>query len=364
MARYTDIEKALSKSDISVEDMTNLSKEYSSITPLVEHIKQLNQIYADIDEWTSIESEYNSQILSTTAANNSTTDNTEMKEMLEAATTELPILHKRSENTMREIKIMLLPQDKDDAKNVILEIRAGTGGEEASLFAQVLFGMYKSYAEKMSWKYEVMQSNITDLGGVKEVVVSIYGKNVFSKLKFESGVHRVQRVPVTDSSDRIHTSTATVAVLPEVEAIDVQIKDDDIRIDVFRASGPGGQSVNTTDSAVRITHIPTGIVVSQQDEKSQHKNKAKALKILQARVYEAERAKQMSSRSADRKDQVGTGDRSERIRTYNYHDNRVTDHRINFTLYKLTDVLSGALLHEVINALISEDSAMKLSHLE
>jgi peptide chain release factor 1 len=260
------------------------------------------------------------------------------------------------------LKIALLPKDEADAKNAILEVRAGTGGEEAALFAAVLFRMYNRYAEKHGWKFEVLSMSDTGLDGLKEASASISGKDVFARLKFESGVHRVQRVPETESSGRIHTSAATVAVLPEAEEIDIQINEaTELRIDVFRASGAGGQHVNTTESAVRITHLPTGIVVSQQDEKSQHKNKAKALKILRSRIYEAERLKKEMERSSIRRNQIGSGDRSERIRTYNYQQGRVTDHRINLTLYNLTKVVAEGEMDEFIDALISQDQADKLA---
>ena len=256
---------------------------------------------------------------------------------------------------------MLLPKDRDDARNAILEVRAGTGGDEAALFASDLFGMYQRFSAKYGWKFEVMEVSETGIGGYKEATATITGSDVFARLKFESGVHRVQRVPETETGGRIHTSAATVAVLPEAEDVDVEVIESDLRIDVFRASGPGGQSVNTTDSAVRITHMPTGIVVSQQDEKSQHKNRAKAMKILRARLYDAERARVQAERAADRKGQVGSGDRSERIRTYNFPQGRVTDHRINLTLYKLDRVIANEALDEVIDALISEDQARRLA---
>jgi peptide chain release factor 1 len=242
-------------------------------------------------------------------------------------------------------------------------VRAGTGGEEAALFAADLFRMYQRYAENHGWKFEVMSLNETGIGGFKEAIASISGRDVFARLKFETGVHRVQRVPATEASGRIHTSAATVAVLPEAEEVDIAIEDKDLRIDVFRSSGPGGQSVNTTDSAVRITHIPSGIVVSCQDEKSQHKNKAKGMKILRARLYEAEREKRDAERAAQRRGQIGTGDRSERIRTYNFPQGRVTDHRVNVTLYKIDRVLAGEALDEIIDALIAEDQAEKLADL-
>ena len=259
-----------------------------------------------------------------------------------------------------ELKILLLPKDPNDSKNVILEILGGAGGDEAALFAAELFRMYTLYAESKRWKAEILSSSPTDIGGYKEVSFSIEGAGAYSRLKFESGVHRVQRIPATESGGRIHTSTVTVAVLPEVEEVEVEINPNDLRIDVFRAGGPGGQCVNTTDSAVRITHLPTGIVVSCQDEKSQHKNKDKAMKILRSRVYEAEQQKQHAEIAAERKSQVGTGDRSERIRTYNFPQGRVTDHRIGLTLHKLDAVLSGNL-DEVIDALITEDQSRKLA---
>jgi peptide chain release factor 1 len=276
---------------------------------------------------------------------------------------ELENLEARKESLEREIKILLLPRDPNDEKNVIMEIRAGTGGEEAALFGADLLKMYLRYAERMGWKTEFLSSNITDLGGVKEVVVSIQGKGAYSRLKFESGVHRVQRVPETESGGRIHTSAATVAVLPEAEEVDVEIKPEDIRIDVFCSSGPGGQSVNTTQSAVRITHLPTGIVVSCQDEKSQHKNKDKALKVLRARLLDKAQREQQDKMASTRKSMVGSGDRSERIRTYNFPQNRVTDHRINLTLYKLEQFLEGDI-DEMIEALISTDQADRLKQVE
>ncbi len=247
--------------------------------------------------------------------------------------------------------------------SAILEVRAGTGGEEAALFAADLFRMYQRYAELHGWRFELMQASDTGIGGVKEAIAEIGGKGVFARLKFESGVHRVQRVPETESSGRIHTSAATVAVLPEAEEVDIAIDEKDLRIDVFRASGPGGQSVNTTDSGVRITHVPTGIVVSQQDEKSQHKNRAKAMKVLRARLYDAERAAKDAERAAARRSQVGTGDRSERIRTYNFPQGRVTDHRIGLTLHKLERVLAGEALDEIVDALVADDQASRLADL-
>ena len=281
-------------------------------------------------------------------------------ELRELAANELRELKERVPVLERQVQLMLLPKDDADSKNAILEVRAGTGGDEAALFAADLFRMYQRYAETRGWKFELMSANEIGIGGYKEVIASVSGKDVFLRLKFESGVHRVQRVPVTESGGRIHTSAATVAVMPEAEEVDVHVDEKDLRIDVFRASGPGGQSVNTTDSAVRITHIPTGIVVSQQDEKSQHKNKAKALRVLRARLYEVDRAAKDAERAEARRSQVGTGDRSERIRTYNFPERRVTDHRIKLTLHQLDKMLDGDL-DEVVDALLAENQASQLS---
>ena len=281
-------------------------------------------------------------------------------EIKQIADFESEILKEKITKIDKDIQFALLPKDKDDKRNVIIEVRAGTGGDEAGLFASNLFSMYQKFSLKNNWKFEVMEVSETNVGGYKEAQANIIGKGAFGRLKFESGVHRVQRVPSTETSGRIHTSAATVAVLPEAEDLEVFIEEKDLRIDVFRSSGPGGQSVNTTDSAVRITHMPSGIVVSQQDEKSQHKNRAKAMKILQARLYESERQKQQDERSTTRKDQVGSGDRSERIRTYNFPQGRVTDHRINLTLHKLDKVLQGEALDELIDELIVEDRMLKL----
>jgi peptide chain release factor 1 len=282
-------------------------------------------------------------------------------DMRALAEEELRRLEKRLRELELAVKVALLPKDEADARGAILEIRAGTGGEEAALFAGNLYRMYQRYAELCGWRFEPLSVSDTGRGGIKEVIVAIKGRGVFRRLKYEAGVHRVQRVPVTEASGRIHTSAATVAVLPEAEDVDVKIDDNELRIDVYRSSGPGGQSVNTTDSAVRITHLPSGIVVTQQDEKSQHKNKAKALKILRARRYERERMARDAERAASRKGQVGSGDRSERIRTYNFPQSRCTDHRINLTLYKLDQILAGEALDELVDALIAEDEAARLA---
>ncbi|MEC9098036.1 MAG: peptide chain release factor 1 [Pseudomonadota bacterium] len=341
--RSSELERSLSN-ELSSEDYVKLSKEYSEIEPLKNAIIDWKKFQIESEELTDI-------------INDETSDS----EMLDLAKNELEELKKSIHNIEESIQLMLLPKDKADANDVILEIRAGTGGDEAAIFAGDLYRMYQRYSDLNKWKTQIMALSDGDVGGYKEIILSISGENVFSKLKFESGVHRVQRVPATESSGRIHTSAATVAVLPEPEDVDVEVQDKDIRIDVFRASGPGGQSVNTTDSAVRITHLPSGIVVSQQDEKSQHKNKAKEMKLLWARLYEAERDKQLQERAEDRKGQVGSGDRSERIRTYNYPQGRVTDHRINLTLHKLETILEGQDLVGLIEALITEEKARQLS---
>jgi peptide chain release factor 1 len=282
-------------------------------------------------------------------------------EMADMAAAEKPELDSRIAQMEHDIRILLLPKDAADERNVILEVRAGTGGDEAAIFAGDLFRMYQRYASSKGWKVEVISASEGEHGGYKEVISNIYGSGAFAHLKFESGVHRVQRVPATETQGRIHTSAATVAVLPEAEEVDIKIEDKDLRIDVFRSSGPGGQSVNTTDSAVRITHIPTGIAVAQQDEKSQLKNKNKAMKILRARLYELERQRIDDARSAQRKGQVGSGDRSERIRTYNFPQGRVTDHRINLTLYKLDQIIEGPALEELVQALMTSHQAELLA---
>ena len=283
--------------------------------------------------------------------------------MVSLAEKELTSLNEKKIIYENKLKIFLLPKDADDQKNVIVEIRAGTGGLEATLFCADLFKMYEKVCSKKKWKIEIISISKSEAGGYKEVIFSVSGNDIYSYLKYESGVHRVQRVPTTETQGRVHTSAATVAVLPEAEEVDIQIKESDLRIDVFRAGGPGGQSVNTTDSAVRITHIPSGVVVSQQDEKSQHKNKAKALKILRARVYEVEKQKKDKERSSNRKNQIGSGDRSERIRTYNFPQGRVTDHRINLTLHKLDEFLSGDIHEEMNEGLRLKDQYLKLKNL-
>ena len=284
-------------------------------------------------------------------------------EMIEMAKKDLQDMEKKKELYENKLKIFLLPKDEDDDKNAIVEIRAGTGGLEASLFCADLFRMYEKVCSKKKWQLEIISISKSEAGGFKEVIFSVNGNDIYSYLKYESGVHRVQRIPDTETQGRVHTSAATVAVLPEAEDVDIQIKESDLRIDVFRAGGPGGQSVNTTDSAVRITHIPSGVVVSQQDEKSQHKNKAKALKILRSRVYEAEKRKKDQERSSSRRSQIGTGDRSERIRTYNFPQGRVTDHRINLTLHKLYEFLNGDIHEEINDQLRLKEQNLKLENL-
>jgi peptide chain release factor 1 len=323
-----------------------LSKEFSELSPVIKGIEELRRAEAD---------------LSAAAEMVQAGDDPDMKAMAEE---EVQTLRERLPDLELKVKLSLLPKDEDDERNAILEVRAGTGGEEAALFAADLFRMYQRYAGLRGWRFELLDVSETGIGGVKEASASITGRDVFARLKYESGVHRVQRVPETEASGRIHTSAATVAVLPEAEEVDVKIDDKDLRIDVFRASGPGGQSVNTTDSAVRITHLPTGLVVIQQDEKSQHKNKAKAMKVLRSRLYELERQARDAARAADRKSQVGSGDRSERIRTYNFPQGRVTDHRINLTLYKIDKVIGGEALDELIDALTTADRAAKLATIE
>jgi len=342
VTRYAELQAALSGGALESQKFVAASKEYAELGPLVEAVNAWQKAERDLKDTEAMAADPDMKAMA--------------EEEAEALKKQIPALE-------QAVKKMLLPKDAADEKNAILEIRAGTGGDEAALFAADLFRMYQRYAAEHKWKFEIMELSDTGIGGYKEAIATVTGRNVFARLKFESGVHRVQRVPATEGSGRIHTSAATVAVLPEAEDVDIKIDEKDLRIDVFRSSGPGGQSVNTTDSAVRITHIPTGVVVSQQDEKSQHKNKAKAMKILRARLYDAERQRLDDLRSADRKGQVGSGDRSERIRTYNFPQSRVTDHRINLTLYSLDQVLEGRGLDELIDALIADDEASRLSEL-
>jgi len=344
LKKHKEIEKKLSNQDVlETNKLIDLNKEYSELIPIVEIINQFKSNKKDLNNLKDLLKDEDESI----------------REMAEEEINE-----KNNKIKLIEIDLFrsLIPTDINDEKNSILEIRAGTGGDEASLFAADLFSMYKKYSEFNSWRFDILSISETGLKGIKEVVCNISGENVFSKMKFESGVHRVQRVPSTENSGRVHTSAATVAVLPEAEEVDVKIEEKDLRIDVFRASGPGGQSVNTTDSAVRITHIPTGIVVSQQDEKSQHKNKAKALKILRSRVLDKEIQIKDQERAKNRKSQVGSGDRSERIRTYNFPQGRVSDHRINLTLYNLNEILEGQL-DDLISPLSADSESKKLSEL-
>jgi peptide chain release factor 1 len=342
LRRHAELGAALSGAGISGGEFAKLSKEYSELGPIVDRIESLRRVEAE---------------LAAAAEMAEVADDPELKALAEE---EVQTLRERVPELELNVKMSLLPKDEDDERNAILEVRAGTGGDEAALFAADLFRMYQRYAALRGWRFELLDLSETGIGGFKEAVASITGRDVFARLKYESGVHRVQRVPETEASGRIHTSAATVAVLPEAEEVDVEIDDKDLRIDVFRASGPGGQSVNTTDSAVRITHLPTGLVVIQQDEKSQHKNKARALKVLRARLYEMERQALAATRAADRKSQVGSGDRSERIRTYNFPQGRVTDHRINLTLYKLDFIMDGDL-DELTSALMAEHQAELLA---
>ena len=341
--RFEELEGKISDPNVIADQnlWRKLCKEHSDIAPIVEKYKEYKLVNQNIEEA--------KEILSTSSD----------KDLKEMASMELDESKERILEIENEIKILLLPKDENDDKNVIMEIRGGAGGDEAALFAGDLLRMYSMYAETMRWKVEMLSSNPTDIGGYKEVSFAINGQGAYSRLKFESGVHRVQRIPSTESGGRIHTSTVTVAVLPEVEDVEVEINPNDLRIDVFRAGGPGGQCVNTTDSAVRITHIPTGIVVSCQDEKSQLKNKEKGMKILRSRVYDLALQQQNEKISSERKSQVGTGDRSERIRTYNFPQGRVTDHRIGLTLHRLEGVLNGDL-NEIIDALITADQSEKL----
>ena len=346
VVKYENLEKELSSGNIDPKTFAKKSKEYSNLGNIINTARA----YINFDsEKNDLE-----QILK---------DKKNDNEIIEMAKKDLNDMSLKKPHYENELKIFLLPKDKDDDKNAIVEIRAGTGGLEASLFCADLFKMYEKVCSKKKWILELINISKSDAGGFKEVIFSVQGNDIYSYLKYESGVHRVQRIPETETQGRVHTSAATVAVLPEVEEVDIKIKETDLRIDVFRAGGPGGQSVNTTDSAVRITHIPSGVVVSQQDEKSQHKNKAKALKILRSRVYEAEKRKKDQERSENRRSQIGTGDRSERIRTYNFPQGRITDHRINLTLHKLNEFLSGEIHEEINQALRLKEQNLKLENL-
>ncbi len=344
--KHSLLEKDLSAENIEKKEFAEKSKEYSGINEIIENVKK----YLSFDD--------NKRDLEKILEDKNSDD--ELKKLAEIELKDLKNEHEQNE---KKIKLFLLPKDEADKKNAIIEIRAGTGGLEASLFASDLFKMYEKVSNKKKWLLELISISRSEAGGLKEVIASIKGTNIYSTLKYESGVHRVQRVPDTETQGRVHTSAATVAVLPEAEEVDLKIKETDLRIDVFRAGGPGGQSVNTTDSAVRITHIPTGLSVSQQDEKSQHKNKAKGMKILRARLYELERNRINEERSKDRKNKIGTGDRSERIRTYNFPQGRVTDHRINLTLHKLDEFLEGEAFDEMIESLTLQAQEESLNSL-
>ena len=344
--KHDNLEKELSSGKINTKLFAKKSKEYSSLGGIISVARA----------YLKFEDEKKDLI-------NLVEDKSNEKDIIELAQKDLNELVKKKEKYENDLKVFLLPKDEDDSKNAIVEIRAGTGGLEASLFCSDLFKMYEKVCSKKKWKLEIINISKSEAGGFKEVIFSVNGEDIYSYLKYESGVHRVQRIPATETQGRVHTSAATVAVLPEAEDLDIEIKDSDLRIDVFRAGGPGGQSVNTTDSAVRITHIPSGVVVSQQDEKSQHKNKAKALKILRSRVYEAEKRKKDQERSSNRRSQIGSGDRSERIRTYNFPQGRVTDHRINLTLHKLDEFLSGEIHEEMNQELRLREQNLKLENL-
>jgi peptide chain release factor 1 len=346
ISQHDSLEKELSSGNIDPKLFAKKSKEYS-------HLKSIISVAR---EYVNFESEKKDLV-------NMVNDKKNDHEMVELAQKDLNELIEKKKKYENNLKLFLLPKDKDDDKNAIVEIRAGTGGLEASLFCSDLFKMYEKVCSKKKWQLEIINISKSEAGGFKEVIFSVNGSDIYSYLKYESGVHRVQRIPETETQGRVHTSAATVAVLPEAEDVDIKIKESDLRIDVFRAGGPGGQSVNTTDSAVRITHIPSGAVVSQQDEKSQHKNKAKALKILRSRVYEAEKRKKDQERSTNRRSQIGTGDRSERIRTYNFPQGRVTDHRINLTLHKLEEFLSGEIHEEMNQELRLKEQSLKLENL-
>ncbi len=343
LARHAAIEAELSQS-LAPETFVKLSREFAELSPVAERVKAYRGVAAELADLDSM-----------------IADAATEPEMRAIATAEIPVLEAKRLALEQEIRTALLPKDAMDERNVILEIRGGTGGDEAAIFAGDLFRMYERYASQHGWKSEIVSASEGTAGGFKEIIAEIRGRGAFAKLKFESGVHRVQRVPDTEASGRIHTSAATVAVLPEVEDVDVAINDADLRIDTMRSGGAGGQHVNKTESAVRITHIPSGIVVVMQEERSQHRNRAKAMALLRAKLYDAERQRQDAARAAERRGQVGSGDRSERIRTYNFPQGRVTDHRINLTLYKLPQVMEGEALDEIIDALITEHQAALLA---
>jgi peptide chain release factor 1 len=345
-ARRDELQDAMNARDLAPDEFVRLSKDYAEILPVADAAGELRRLRAELEMLEAMAEDKGAEA-----------------ELRAMAAAEAEGLHRSIPAAERALALKLLPRDAADERPAMLEIRAGTGGDEAALFAGDLFRMYQRYAESQGWRVELISASASEVGGYKEVVASVTGQGVFARLKFESGVHRVQRVPATESGGRIHTSAATVAVLPEAEEVDVQIEDKDLRIDVYRSSGPGGQSVNTTDSAVRITHLPSGLVVIQQDEKSQHKNKAKALKVLRTRLYELERERLASARAGARKSMVGSGDRSERIRTYNFPQGRVTDHRINLTLHRLPEILEGQM-DELIGALVSEDEAERLAQID
>ncbi|PKQ06834.1 MAG: peptide chain release factor 1 [Alphaproteobacteria bacterium HGW-Alphaproteobacteria-11] len=341
IARFEAVQSEMN-SEVPRDRFVALSREFSELAPIAAAIGKLNAAQREYEDAEAL---------------------LRVRDMAEMAREEIDRLNEELPRLEHELQLMLLPKDAADERNVILEVRAGTGGDEAALFAGDLFRMYERYAASQGWSVELISASDGEMGGYKEIIAGISGRGVYAKLKFESGVHRVQRVPVTEGGGRIHTSAATVAVLPEPEEVDVEIDEKDLRIDVFRASGAGGQHVNKTESAVRITHIPTGIVVAQQDEKSQHKNKARAMQLMRAKLYDAERERIDRARSAERKGQVGSGDRSERIRTYNFPQSRVTDHRINLTLHKLDQIIAGEALGELIDALVAEDQAARLAAL-
>lgn len=340
--RHAELSALMASGDLQGDDYVKAATEYADIEPVVQAAEAYQNAVREQRDLAEL------------------LDDPDMKDM---AAEELEALKIKIPDLEKALQLALLPKDKADEANAILEIRAGTGGDEAALFASDLFGMYKGYAAAQGWRISVMEASENDIGGYKEIIAEVTGKGVFAMMKFESGVHRVQRVPVTESGGRIHTSAATVAVMPEAEDLDIEIKDEDLRIDTYRSQGAGGQHVNTTDSAVRITHLPTGTVVAMQDEKSQHKNKAKAMKILKSRILDNERQKAAAERAAERKSQVGSGDRSERIRTYNFPQGRVTDHRINLTLHSLPKILSGEDLGDIIDALRAEDQAAQLAEI-